>query len=361
MRRWLFAPAALALLVLADTLLWWVAVGQLQAGLDRWAAQARASGWSVAAGARTRGGFPFRAELSLAGVSISGGARLMPGGLAWQADRLRLELALLHPATLVVSTSGPQHVRLSHAPPLVFTAARLRTSVPLTGVDGGTATLEASGVLGGIAGSRHPEDVQLASLQARLSGQTGSDGSVSARLDAQVSGLGLPDTRRWPLSPNIAGLGGTLLLTSPPLGRHAGTPASAEPEDQARAWRDGGGTLVGQGLTLRWGPLAVAAEAKLRLDDRLQPEGAGAASGAGAGAARAARAGGGVAPEGVAATAKAVLALMPGSTGVTGPLAGQQTLHLPFRLEQSTLTVARIPVVRFGEVDWGRLPARSPK
>ncbi len=354
MRRWLYAPSALALLVLADALLWWVAVGQLQAGLDRWAAQARASGWTVSAGPGTRGGFPLRAELSLAGVAIDGGARLMPGGMGWRAGRLKLEVAMLHPATLVLSTSGPQHLRLSHLPPLVFTAAGLRTSVPLTGVDGGTATLEASGVQGGIAGSRHPEDVQLATLRARLSGQTGQDGSISARLDAQAAGLGLPDTGRWPLSPNIAVLGGTLLLTSPPLGlTHAGTLASADPEDQARAWRDGGGTLAGQGLTLRWGKLAVAAEGKLGLDDRLQPEGSGTADMAGADAALDALAVGGVVPEGVAATAKAVLALMPGSTASAGALAGQQTLHLPFQLRQSTLTVARIPVVQLGEIAWG--------
>ena len=359
MRKWLYAPAALAALVLADALLWWVAVGQLQAGLDHWAAQARASGWSVSAGPRTRRGFPFRAELAVAGVAIDGGARLLPGGMAWRADRLKLEVSILHPATLVLSTSGPQHLRLSHVVPLVFTAAGLRTSVPLIGVDGGTATLEASGVQGGIAGSRHPEDVQLASLRARFSGQTGSDGSVSARLDVQASGLGLPDTGRWPLSPNIAQLGGTLLLTSPPLGvRHDGADASADPQDQARAWRDGGGTLVGQGLTLRWGPLAVAAEARLGLDERLQPEGSGTADVAGAGAALDALAVGGVLPTGVAATAKVVLALMPAATGTSGPLAGQETLHLPFRLKQSTLTVARIPVVQLGEIAWRRAPLR---
>ncbi len=359
MRKWLYVPAALALLVLADALLWWVAVGQLQAGLDRWAVQARASGWAVSAGARTRGGFPFRAELSVAGVGLDGGARLMPGGLAWRADRLKLEVAMLHPATLMLSTSGPQHLRLSHAPPLVFTAARLRTSVPLTGVDGGIATLEAGGVQGGIAGSRHPDDVQLASLRARFSGQTGADGSISARLDAQAAGLGLPDTGRWPLSASIAGVGGTLLLTSPPLGgRHDGSAATTDPQDQARAWRDGGGVLVGQGLTLRWGPLAVAAEARLGLDAQLQPEGTGSADVAGAGAALDALAVGGVLPPGVAATAKVVLALMPATTGTSGALAGQETLHLPFRLRQSTLSVAQIPIVQLGAIAWRRAPGR---
>ena len=359
MRRWLYVPAALAVLVLADALLWWLAVGQLQVGLDRWAAQARVSGWSVSAAARTRGGFPFRAELSLAGVAVDGGARLMPGGLAWRADRLKLELAMLHPATLVLSTSGPQHLRLSHAPPLVFTAARLRCSVPLTGVDGGTATLEAGGVQGGIAGSRHPDDVQLASLRARFSGQTGADGSISARLDAQAAGLGLPDIGRWPLSASIAAVGGTLLLTSPPLGgRHDGTSATTDPQDQARAWRDGGGVLVGQGLTLRWGPLAMAAEVRLELDEQLQPEGSGSADVAGAGAALDALAAGGVLPPGVAVTAKAVLAFMPGRTASSGPLAGRETLHLPFQLRQSTLSVAQIPVVQLGAIAWRRASGR---
>jgi hypothetical protein len=348
------AASCLVGLVGAYTLLWRVAVGQLDAGLDRWVAQASGHGWQVSAGSRERLGWPFDAVLVVSDIDAAGGDRLLPGGVSWHATRLALTVSLAHPGTLVVRVLGPQRVRLSHAPEVIVTADRLSVRMPLAALVP-EAELDADALAGGVRGSGHPGDLRVAQLHVHYlddSAQHPAPTWLSARLEVAAHGIGLPDIGHWPLGGFVSSAGGIISLSSPRLYAVSGwgTKVSADPEDQARMWRDGGGTLDLHDLHLHWGPLRLQADAALRLDGRLQPAGTGSADVEGSSASLDALAAGGVIPAGLATTAKAVLAVMPHAPG------NPNAVRLPFVVHDSTLSVGQIPVVRLNDVVWTRHP-----
>jgi hypothetical protein len=354
MRRWLIAASCLAGLAGADTLLWRFAVGRLDAGLDRWMVQANARGWKVTTGGRERAGWPFDAVLVVSDIDAVGGDRLLPGGVSWQTSRLALTVSLAHPETLVVRVLGAQLVRLSHAPELIVNADKLSVRVPLA-AHVPEAELDAVALGGGVRGAGHPGDLRIAQLHLYYiddSAQHPAPTWLSARLEVEAHGIGLPDIGHWPLGGFVSGAGATILLSSPRLYAVSGwgTKVSADPEDQARMWRDGGGTLDLHGVHVHWGPLRLQADASLRLDSRLQPSGTGSADVEGSAASLDALAAGGVIPPGLAATAKAVLAVMPVAPD------NPNAVRLPFVLRDTTLSVGQIPIVRLNEIVWTRHP-----
>ena len=329
----------LALLAGLDIGLWLLATSQLAQSVSGFEAQMRAEGWRVEAGEPMRLGWPFQALLVIPAPSLVGGERLLPGGVSWRTERLLVGLSLLHPFTLRLLPEGREELRVSRAPPVVFAADRLQALVPLGRMRPDRIDVAARAMEGGLAASPHKQDVRLASLALHLADRS-PDGArqLSASLDLEADGLDLPDTRRWPLGARIAHVGLRAELASPPL-------AGLDAQEQARSWRDGGGKLAVQELALHWGPLSADASADLGLDRRLQPAGSGRAQLAGYDAALDALAGGGAISGGLAATAKAVLGLM-------APGSGDGGLSLPFTLQDSTLSVAKIPVVRLSDVIW---------
>ena len=344
-RNWLIGLATLAALALLDMLAWRFASTQLVAGVDRWIADARRQGWVVIAGERTQGGWPFAATLAIAAPEITGGDGLLPGGLRWSSQRLAIEVSLFHPTQLVLAAEGQQRLRLSGLPELAFSGATLAASVKLWGGGKELAQINAAAVTGGIAGSRHPDDVQVASLHLRASGvsdpRTGG-AWPSATLEMRVAGLALPDVVQWPLGALVSEVSGTLDLRSPA----AGPTGPADIEGQARAWRDGGGRLGAHDLQLRWGPLRLSASASLVLDKRLQPAGSGSADLSGSQATLTALSGAGVITPGLAATAGAMLAFMPRAPD------DAEAVRLPFRLRDNTVSVGQIPVFQAKDIRW---------
>ena len=314
-------------------------------------ANAAQHGWSVTTGDRVVGGWPSAATLTIEHPAITGGERTIPGGLAWSADRMVVRVSLLHPLTLVVAAQGQQFLRVSHAPDVGFVAARAEAQLGLWAGSQGWAAFQADGVAAGIAGSRNPQDVQIAALrltmrQQRASAPPGGQGVTSVILDARAHGLGLPDVGRWALGATIAEAGAELVLVTLPPDSTA-APALAgrtRAAVQAAAWRDGGGRVRIDRARLRWGPLLVDGSAELGLDDDLQPAGGGQLQAQGTDAALDAAAGGGLIPPGVALTAKAVLGVMPHD--------GQGGVRLPFILRDRTVSVGHIPLARVGPIAW---------
>ena len=355
MRRWLTVTALVAACVfLLDTLLWMLGSHVLTTRTVRWIAQAQAHGWTVSAGERSAGGWPFAATLAIERAGIAGGERIMPGGLSWSADRVVVSISLAHPATLRIAADGQQFLRLSHLQDIGFTAAQAVVRLPLTGHQAGR--LYAAFINGGIAGSRHPQDVQIADLALLIQQDTPAHPQPGAlpgvmRLSLQASGIGLPDIGRWPLGATIASLDTALTLSSPSL-----PDQPADGQLRAGAWRDGGGKLTIDEARLRWGPLAVTAHAVLGLDSRLQPSGAGSADIAGSAPALDAASHAGLIPPGLALTAQAILAVM---SHVAGP-DGKDAVRLPFQLHDSTVSVGEIPIVRIPAVAWRSGPLPPP-
>ena len=349
------AKAVLALLALTgvDALLWQVAQSQLSRGVDRWEADAVAHGWSLSTGARHRGGWPFAATLTLTGLHLEGGQRLLPGGLAVIVPRLQFELGLAHPITLWIDSPGPQRLRLSHAPDIIFHADRLQARIPL-GRSAPAGWLEAENLQAGLFGGGHPTDVQIDGISLRFADETAASRAptwISARIQVAAHGIALPDIGRWPLGAIIASAAGSVSLDSPRLYSVSGwgTQVTSDPKDQARLWRDGGGALNFSDLAVHWGPMRLAASAQLNLDANLQPAGIGRADIEGSAKALDALASAGVIQPGLAATAKAILAVMPSAPN------NPSAVHLPFVLRDNTLSVGKIPVVRVNEIAWNSI------
>jgi hypothetical protein len=360
MRKWLTWLTAIAVFLCAgDGLLWLWGTHALAAGVDRWSSQLRAQGWNVQGHERMRGGWPFAASLAIADMRITGGDQLVPGGVAWRTGRLLLSISLTAPTTLSVSPEGPEFLRISTLPPVIFNADHLLALVPLTGGPVQQADLTGQGLTGGISGSRHPQDVRMETLALHLQASRAADAgssespnggeSVAAGFSAQLrvaaSGIGLPDIGRWPLGANVSSVGVTVALASPtlPIASKVGghVPAAME----AEAWRRGGGSLALREVALRWGPLTLRGEAQLGLDARLQPAGSGTADISGSAASLDALVDGGVVQSGMGATAKAVLSAM-------AQLPGGDAVRLPFVLRDNTLSVGPIPLARLNDIVW---------
>ncbi len=379
-RGWLAVVALAGTgLVLADTALWFTGTTLLTRNTMRWVSQAQAAGWIVSIGENVAVGWPFTAALVIQRAGISGGERYIPAGLTWSADRVVVSVSLAHPLTLKVSAEGQQFLRLSHSPDIGFTAASEVADLPLLPGRTFEGALQAAGITGGIAGSAHPQDVQLDALSVDLSldraaeraaiadrgsadAGSGPQGSPSLLLGIHAERIGLPDIGRWPLGATVARAGATVKLSAPSLlggsppatpgHQPAATPASQDTGSraaaQAKAWRDEGGRLSIQQAELRWGPLNLSARADLGLDHQLQPAGSGTADIGGTTATLDAATRAKLVPPGVAMTAKAILAVMAHATATDG----SDVVRLPFVIRDRTVSVGQIPLVRLDPITW---------
>jgi hypothetical protein len=340
MRKWLsWLVAAPVFFCAAYVLCWMWATHALSAGLDRWSAQLRSEGWTVVDGARSKGGFPFAASLAVTDVRVAGGEQAVPGGVSWRASRVVLSVSLWSPATLSIVPEEQQFLRISHTRPINFHADHMEALLPLLGGKVQQADLTAQGIVGGIFGSLHPQDVRMDLLSMHVSAGAGRDNGLAAELTLRGEQIGLPDIGRWPLGALVSEVAATIRLYSPRLQEHAPVPA------EAAAWQAGGGALTLRDVRLRWGPLTLTGDAELGLDTRLQPAGKGTANVTGAAAAMDALVGGGVLQPGMAATAKAVL-------GAMAQLPGGDAVRLPFVLRDNTLSVGPIPLARLNDIVW---------
>ncbi len=312
------------------------------AAFDRWSRVMVDQGWTVHTGAVTEDGMPFGARLTVRDLTVSGGQAMVPGGLDLHSDQIVLSLPLSSPFRLTVEAPGRQNCRLASLPPVVFEADSLTATVKLWRSPMDSIEIAADGLAGGLQHSRNPQDVRVGRLRMHLTAARGFSARTTAEVVVDARGLQLPDDGRWPLGATIGHLGFDLSLASPAL---SGKAAS----DQARAWRDWGGTLSLQRLDMHWGPLKLATTARLGLDQKLQPAGSGMAQVSGWAASLDALARGGAITSGVAQTAKAVLGLaVPPGTVQDDP-----ALSLPFSLQDSTLSIGKLPLMRMSTLAWG--------
>jgi hypothetical protein len=344
--RWIMRGGVmLAALLALDWLGCHWLLGRMQVEYAQWQLAAESQGWRVSNEHVAGGGFPFGATLKISELTLSGGQALVPGGLDWHAQRVVLSLSLLRPWLLDVAPQGQQTVRVATGQTMVLNADTLLGQVPLGGGRPDYIRIEIAGLTGGLRGSSHPQDVRIDGLHMRLVAARGGSARTSLQLEVQAHGLGLPDKRRWPLGATVSRLEAEISLASPALSGQAAA-------EQARAWRDWGGTVEVNHLAVKWGPLDMSGSATLGLDDKLQPAGHGRAEVRGWQATLDALVGGGVLPQGVAQTAKAVLSLMATEAG-GGDDAGGAKLSLPVNLKDSTVSVGNIPLLRVRPLVWG--------
>lgn len=339
MRRLL--PLAVVVLVGGHFLVWLWAERSLEAGFADWQAGRRALGWTVTAGATSRRGWPLRAQLLVADLALGGAPPASPLRIGWSAERVLLDVALLHPRLLGVQASGQQQFRIGTWAPIPFRADRSAIDIPL---DPGTAPrvdLDIDHLRAGIPGADVPSALTLARLQ--LHGEThpgAGQGEPALSLSLTAGDIDLP-AANWAFGPRIASVLVEAVLNGP-------LPRAPSLAQRAAGWRDGGGTLEVQRLVIGWGPLGLSGSATVALDEHMQPMGA--ATGRFVGPAQTldaltvAR----VIGAGAALSAKAVLGLM---TRVPDG-GGTPEVEVPLTLQDRALAVGRIPLARLPELVW---------
>ena len=309
----------------------------MQGSYARWTGTMAAQGWTVRAGSQRGHLTPFGADLLLEDVSVEGASGALAGGLTWHAPRVVVSMDLLHPRRLRIAPQDEQELRLAAGPTLVFGADRLTAIVPVAAGRPDHLDVVADGLVAGLQRPRDRESVRIGHAELHLRAGEGA----AAELVVTSRGIGLPDDGRWPLGGTIGRL--VLDVAMTPTALPGGAPAA-----QARAWRDGGGALRLRHLALHWGPLDLTAQGTLHLDQNLQPEGSGDAKITGASASLTALAQGGAIPDGLAQTGQLLLGLM--ARPAEG---GADSVDLPVKLKQSTLSIGRLPLLSVKTLDWG--------
>jgi hypothetical protein len=345
MRRglWMFMTALLLAVVIGDTIVWYIAVRQMQAGLVDWVAAARESGWSVAFATPEAGGWPISATLILPHVVLRGGTTDIPDGLAWRAERVLIRLRLLHPLVLQIDARGAQHLRVAYAPDIPYTASRLQLLVPLQVAPSAQLLHLDSEALRAnvpVAGADDVLTMNRLNVDAVLH-PTAPKGQAAVSMVARADGIGLPSGMKWALGPRISSLAVDGSLNGP-------LPEAIGLTARATTWRDNGGSVEVRQLETQWGPLKLAATATLGLDPELQPKGVGTARVTGYAATLNDLARNGVMSHSAATTVKAVLSLLADTPENGGP----SEVEVPLSLQHRTLSMRQVPLLRFPELDW---------
>lgn len=340
----LIAVLAAVGLATGHALLWRAMADQLEAGWQNWVQLRRAHGWQVDHAPPMRGGWPLAATLTVDRLRLEGAAATLPGGVALGVQRavLRVELPWLD--RLEVALPGQQRLRLGGTE-FPFTADTLTAIVPLErDTLPSTAELVAEQLRIGLAGGA----VELASGRLAVRGSaSATEAEAALELTLLAEGLDLP-----PAAPGdpLGRFGRRIATLSAELALSGPLPGGRAPATRAEAWRDGGGTLELRRLGLRWGPLGGTATATLAFDEALQPMGAGTLRLGGAAAALEALVEAGLVGRRAAVTARGVLPLL----SRPSPEDGTPEIEVPLTLEDRTLSLARIPVMRFAPLEWPR-------
>jgi hypothetical protein len=338
-RRLLFVAAAVvAILAAGSFALWRWAEGRMEQGFAEWRSGMAARGWTVHAGATGRGGWPLAAELDVDDLAISGGLGALPGGAAYTARRVAVRFDLLDPAVVTVRGEGNQSLRLDTGPVLPFTADRLVVTVPVAQPT--SAALDAGAVRFG-----PPADGLTVGL---LQGQADwhAPKAIALRLSAEAITLPPPPASQAPLGAHIA--------SATVEGEVSGTfPANPPgPAAAAAAWRDSGGAITLQRIALGWGPLGVAGNAVLKLDEALQPDIAATLRLVGLDETLTALANAHAITGRAAQTAKAVVGLMahaPEGGGTPG-------VEVPLTVHDGSVAIGMIPLATLGKLNWPAAP-----
>ena len=298
-KRSLIWLAGVAVLAVAYGGYWFFLAGQVQAGIDRWAAERRAEGYGVEYAAVEVFGFPFQLEAVIADPVLTA-----PGehGLrSWQ---------------------GP--IMIMQARP--WALSKVRVLAPgrhrVTVMTGDT---------------RKTFDIEFGSLIAALNFNP-SGASFAVTLEA--SNIAYPSA---PV-PGLGRITERLILSAAVKGD---LPQRRNAETMAR-WRDSGGTLDVQSLDIRHGPLKVSGDGTLALDGDMQPIGSFALRVGGFIEALDRLSEAGVIKPRPAALAGAVLGALARNSGS----GGDARIKVPLSIQERQVFVGPVPLARMPVFRW---------
>ncbi|CAA7617598.1 DUF2125 domain-containing protein [Magnetospirillum sp. UT-4] len=292
--RRLSLAAALAVAVLAGlyAAYWFHVAGEVRKGLEHWAEDRRAQGWTVAWESMEPQGFPLRVGLALAAPELA-----VPGGVAWRGQALALS-ARPHDLTRVTLSAPGRHRLSGPAGGAEFSAGELLLDLDLDRA----GRIELATLKGSALASGSTAVATLAASWDPLGVAAPAHDTPTARFSAAAGSIRLPEGLGAVLGRDAAliAIDGHVRGPLPP------SPAASD----LLAWSAAGGVIELEHLEVDWEPVAVEADGTLALDGAGQPLAALSARVRGFGALMDRLAEARVLDAGTAAAARMVLSLM---------------------------------------------------
>jgi len=329
-RTLLLAAAPVLALLLAAYAAWWqVLAERWRTGVERWTGAQAKSGWTISTGAVSVGGFPGRVRLVLPAPKAADA-----DGDFWEGPPLAIIVSPFAPLDPRIEAPGTHLLALAGREPAALAAGTLDGSVVVA--HGAPDSLELSGTSLAAAG------VAAASARIelrRLPPDAAQPNLGSLGINLEIGQLALPEGLSLPLDRTVSLAHLAARLTG------VLSPEGAMPSP--KAWRDAGGVLDIESLTLDWPPLVAAGNATLALDRAMQPELAGSFTLRG-GAAAIDRMG----EAGTIKPAAAVVAKLALGLASKKAADGTKEATLAVTIQNRILSVGPVPLLQLPEVKW---------
>ena len=270
LRRLTRAVLGFALLAFGGLAAYWFwAAGQVEAAIAQWTEEQRARGYEIDYRGPELGGFPVRLTVGFSEPRVAApqGWRWSGGAIAgqaafWEPRILRLDLPLEQ--TLSAEWRG-------HRREFALSAAAAHGRVHL-GREGWleAATVEMERVVLSEAGGRTLGAETLRYQATRRPPTLEGVDDWTLLLSGETRGVALPEGTPSPLGRRVERLAFDAAL----IGIAPGVTPGGDPAAALALWRDSGGLLEVQDVTLAWGPLDATASGTATLDQQLRPQGA---------------------------------------------------------------------------------------
>lgn len=244
------------------TAYWFHAEGRVRKGLDVWAEQRRAEGWTIGWSEVSTGGYPTRLRLSLQEPEV-----VTPSGLAWRAEHLIGEGEPFDWTRFRFQAAG-QHRLSWNGEEVAVSASAASADVNIDRTGGlEDVTVLLAGVTTDSLGATTLPPLSVDGLAFTWDPLpvTGSvDHSVATvRFSATAHGIHLPALSNLPLDRDIA----MAEITGRVLGRIPDVP----PVRALALWSADGGTVEIEHVSLDWTPMGLEGSGTLALDPQGQP------------------------------------------------------------------------------------------
>lgn len=328
--RRLFAALCLLFVLFGAYGFWWHYVTTtLQDELAHWVTDQGGAGWKVSTGAVTTGGFPWHVTLTVASPAVED-----PSGNRWQGPPLSVVLPiwdLRHPH---LEGGGRHLLTLKGQDPVSLSAEGASADLHFDdhGLTGASIQVAAATVADTHLG-------HLALDLRRLATGKVEHTVTSWESHVVLENIVLPDDPRLLFGTHVS----SVRLDS----RLQGNVPGGSPAEALAAWRDDGGTLEIDALSIDWPPLVLSGKGTLALDSKMQPLLASACDIRGLFAAIDALARSGMIRGQDAGMAKLVLGLLmkPGKDG-------EKTLNVPVTIQNRALSIGPVKLLEMPVVTW---------
>jgi len=260
-KRLTIAALILAALALAAwTTAWWIVAGAVERGILAWADAQRAQGGIVEYRDLAVGGFPLKVR------ATAGDVRVAARGLDWRGKGVVAEAPLWQPSRIEVTLPGDQRLEVTPKGGPALDIATGNGGVGSVLVDKGKP-LEGTFTFSGV--TLAPDTPGRPTFKA-----AGLDVALTQPAeppaDHQQTGLGLTLTAHELALPGAPPALGSVVRRATTALRVQGRPPQIDPDSLA-AWSRDGGTVEVDSAMLDWGPLKLALNGTLALDNELQP------------------------------------------------------------------------------------------